>query len=142
MAYGVHKINQDFYIAEGLRALSRTNSGGDTNATTYATGASTTTYLSSEVFDLTAMAASILTVVSAGTVGTSLDGFWVESDDQITWTLVASGAITQLTAAGERRLEKNDRSFTKRYAKFLTTLGGTCVYCVYHVAQKRLISGS
>lgn len=142
MAYGIHTFTKSLlYIYNGLTGKSRTDSGGDTNATTFVTASGTTTWLASEVMDLTNFSGSIHARVSAGTIGTSLDGKWVESDDLVTWTAVATlagaNAITQLTAAGENTCEINVRRFTKRYAKFVTTQVGTCVYSVYIFSWKR-----
>jgi hypothetical protein len=140
----IHKISDLLYIYDAqLKAGSRTTSGGDTDATTFAPGASTTTYRASEGatgMDLTLFHHDIHVRVNAGTVATSLDGKWVESDDGTTWTAVTGGAMTQMTAAGVGTFSFNVRAFHKRYAKFVVTLGGTCVFSVTILGQKRLVS--
>jgi len=110
-------ITHEVELVETHAAASRTTTGGDAGGASYAgTG-----------IDLTKYTDTLVAYVSAGTVGTSLNGKWQESDDNSTFSDVSGGAMTALTSAGNRTVELSVRKFTKRYASFQLTVGGTCV---------------
>ena len=121
----IHKISEHIELNEDIRAKSHT-----------------TAQTSLKTYDLTNYMGSIKFEVSAGTFGASatLDAKIEESvnSDMSSPSDVASGAITQMTAAGKASVEVRVRAFTKRYARLKVTPAVAAVeVAAYSIAQKR-----
>lgn len=123
----IHSMKDNLDIVEALAAKSRTVATYDSTA-----------------LDLSLYRGSISFAFSAGTFGASatLNGKLQESDDNSTFTDVAGSdaAIAQMTAAGAPSIERNVRSFTKRYVRVRATVAVAAVeFGVTSVAVKQKV---
>ena len=121
----IHKISEHVEPNEDIRAKSHT-----------------TAQTSAKTYDLTNYMGSIYFGISAGTFGASatLDAKLEESvnSNMSSPSDVASGAITQMTAAGFSSIEVRVRAFTKRYVRLKVTPAVAAVEVgAWSVAQKR-----
>jgi hypothetical protein len=124
----IHKVSENLDVLEDVSAKQRSASS--------VTGANT--------IDLTKYKGGMLWFISAGAFGTAatLDVKLEESvnSDMSSPSDVASGAITQLLAAGTASLAFRVRQFTKRYVRVKATSAVQTVdYGVTFVGQKRVV---
>ena len=114
----IHKIGDNLDISDAFAAASR--NAGAVNSTGIA---------------LAGYKGDVHLHISVGSVGAAgtLDVKLQESDDDSTYTDVASGAATQITAAGSATLRKAVRAFTKKYYRVTATVGTNAV--VFGVTQ-------
>lgn len=122
----VHKISDLFSVLEDVPAKSRT-AGTVTGA---------------NIIDTTLYKGGLEWFISCGNVasGGTLDAKLQESSDSgmSGATDVATGAITQIIAAGTANLQKSVRTFTKRYVRLSTTSAVAAMdYGATFIGQKR-----